>query len=200
MTNRLGIFGGTFDPPHNGHLALATEALVQLELNLILWVLTPQPPHKPDQIITPWVDRWDMLESLIGDVPFFELSRVEIDRLGPHYAVETVKLLADQYPDAQLVYLMGEDSLRDLHTWRDPVTFVRNCHLLGILRRPDTDLSLDELEREIPGITSKLAFIDLPPAAISSSHIRQQIQLGRGCPAGLNPEVYNIIQARNLYR
>jgi len=200
VAHRLGIFGGTFDPPHSGHLILATEALKQLNLNTILWVLTPQPPHKPNQIITPWVDRFDMLASMIAGHTFFELSRVEIDRPGPHYAVDTVRLLKSKFPEAALIYLMGEDSLRDLPTWRESGAFVKICHRLGIVRRPETNLSLDALEEQIPGITSKLKFIDVSSMVISSSQIRQQIKLERSCPADLCPKVFNIIQARDLYR
>jgi len=197
---RLGILGGTFDPPHSGHLVLATEALKQLKLNTILWVLTPQPPHKPSQIITPWRDRFDMLGTMIRGHAFFELSRVEIDRPGPHYAVDTVRLLSTQFPQGRLIYLMGEDSLRDLPTWQDPVTFVKICHSLGVMRRPETELSLDALEVLIPDISSKLKFVDAPSIALSSSHIRQQIKSLRTCPVDLHPEVYNIIQERGLYR
>src|SRR4030042_4938152 len=101
---RLGIFGGTFDPPHVGHLILADEARVQLGLERVLWVLTPNPPHKMDQAITPLVDRLDMLRAALGDALHFELSRVDIDRPPPHYAVDTVRLLRRHHPDDTLVY------------------------------------------------------------------------------------------------
>src|SRR5512134_3010613 len=103
---RLGIFGGTFDPPHLGHLILAAEAQAQLGLERILWVLTPFPPHKTDQQVTSLGDRLDLLAAALDDDPAFELCRVDIDRPPPHYAVDTVGLLHAQYPQARLVYLM----------------------------------------------------------------------------------------------
>ncbi|MCX8025419.1 MAG: adenylyltransferase/cytidyltransferase family protein, partial [Thermanaerothrix sp.] len=91
--SRLGIFGGTFDPPHVGHLILASEAADQLHLDRVLWVLTPDPPHKRGQPITPLAIRLKLVMAAIQEDPLFELSRVEIDRPGPHYAVDTLRIL-----------------------------------------------------------------------------------------------------------
>ena len=106
---RLGVFGGTFDPPHIGHLILAAEALDQLQLDKVLWLLTPFPPHKISQSITPLLQRLQMLQAALVDEPRFELSRLDIDRPPLHYAVDTLALLRQNVPSAQLVYLMGED-------------------------------------------------------------------------------------------
>ena len=126
---RLGIFGGTFDPPHFGHLRLAEAASRQLHLDRVLWVLTADPPHKHGQAISAVQDRLDMVLAAIGDQPAYALSRVEIDRPGPHWAADTVALLARHYPAAQLVYLMGGDSLRDLPRWVRPQAFLAYCSL-----------------------------------------------------------------------
>ena len=115
---RLGVFGGTFDPPHLGHLILAAEACSKLELERLLWVLTPDPPHKLDRKITPLEHRLAMVTLAIQDTPAFELSRVEIDRPGPHYMVDTLGLLMKAHPSAELVLLIGGDSLSDLPTWQ----------------------------------------------------------------------------------
>ena len=104
---RLGIFGGTFDPPHLGHLILAAEALDQLQLERVLWVLTPEPPHKQGQDRQSLDDRLEMLHIAISEYPEFLLSRVDIDRPSPLYAVDTVRLLAGQYPGSELIYLIG---------------------------------------------------------------------------------------------
>lgn len=200
MAQRLGIFGGTFDPPHLGHFALATSALEQLNLDAILWVLTPQPPHKPDQILTSWLDRLDMLQVMLEDHTSFKLSRVEIDRPGPHYAVDTMRLLQMQYPGAQLTYLMGDDSLRDLPTWHNPKIFVAACHTIGVISRPGVEFSLDDIEAQIPGITQKLKFVQTPAMAIASSRIRQKIQAGHDIRAETPSRVADIIQERGLYR
>jgi len=126
----FGIYGGTFDPPHIGHLILAAEAQAQLELERILWVLTP-PSHKPDRRITSTAIRLEMLLAAIAGNPVFELSRVDLDRHRRINAVDTVHLLRQTYPQAGLVYLMGGDSLRDLPTWVRPQEFLVACDAIG---------------------------------------------------------------------
>ncbi len=112
---RVGVFGGTFDPPHLGHLILAAEALHQLRLERLLWVLTQDPPHKHGQMICPWEARFEMVRLATAGDPAFEISRVDIDRPGPHYAVDTMGILKRQLPQTDLFYLIGGDSLRFAH-------------------------------------------------------------------------------------
>jgi nicotinate-nucleotide adenylyltransferase len=200
MAETLGIFGGTFDPPHVGHQILAAEALHQLKLDKVLWVLTPDPPHKQQQPITQLSVRLQMVMAAIADEPAFEISRVEIDRPSPHYAVETVRLLQDQFPGERLVYLMGGDSLHDLPTWFAAPDFVGACHALGVMRRPGDQIDLSHLERQTPGITSKIQFIEAPLLEIAASQIRSRIRLGHPFRYYLPPTVYEIIQHTNLYR
>lgn len=114
---RLGIFGGTFDPPHIGHLILAAEALAQLELDRVLWVLTPNPPHKTRRSLTPVALRYELLRAAFEADPAFVISWVDLDRPPPHYAVDTMRLLRQDHPRDRLVYLMGSDSLDDLPLW-----------------------------------------------------------------------------------
>ncbi len=197
---RLGIFGGTFDPPHLGHLVLAMEARHQLELDRVLWVLTPFPPHKQDQEITTLADRLDMLNLAIANEPSFELSKVEISRPGPHYAIDTVYLLRDEYPGAALTYLMGGDSLRDLLTWHRPADFVAACDWLGVMKRPGAASALQTLEVEIPGILEKLKFLETPEIGISSSDLRQRIRQGQPYRYYLPEPVYRLIWERHLYQ
>ena len=120
MPETIGIFGGTFDPPHLGHLILAAEALYQLQLNRLLWVLTPEPPHKPGRPIAPLPHRLEMLQRAIAQTPGFELSSIEIDRPGPHYTIDTLEILRIQFPAADFALLIGGDSLRDLPGWHRP--------------------------------------------------------------------------------
>src|SRR6185369_2966540 len=99
MSNsRIGLFGGTFDPPHIGHLILASEASHQFNLSKLLWMLTPNPPHKQDQKVTAVEHRSAMAKLSIVDNPLFEFSRIELDRPGPHYTVDTVNLLLKEEP------------------------------------------------------------------------------------------------------
>lgn len=197
---RIGIFGGTFDPPHLGHLILAAEALDQLRLSRLLWVLTPDPPHKQGNVITPLEYRLEMVEAAIRHDPAFELSSVEIDRPGPHYALDTVNLLAEKYPRSELVYLIGGDSLHDLPAWHRPQDFVRACHALGVMRRPGDVIDLASIEALLPGISAKVEFIEAPLLEISSSQIRQRVADGRPYRYYLQEPVFRIIQSRRLYR
>jgi nicotinate-nucleotide adenylyltransferase len=198
---RIGIFGGTFDPPHLGHLILAGEARYQLKLDKLLFVLTPIPPHKRDHTVTPLEDRLAMVEAALADNPAFELSRVEIDRPGPHYTVETMRLLRKEYPDDTLIYLMGGDSLRDLPVdWYKPDEFVAACDYLGVMRRPKDKIDLIALEESIPGISKKIEMMNAPLLEIASHQIRRRVAEGRPYCYYLPAAVCQIIQEKKLYQ
>ena len=200
MNRRLGIFGGTFDPPHIGHHILAADALSQLKLDQVLWVLTPDPPHKLGKEISPLNDRLAMVSAAIEEYPDFKLSRIEIDRPPPHFAVDTVCLLLRQNPHTNIIYLMGGDSLSDLPDWYNSREFVRICHAIGVLRRPGYDIDLHILENLIPGIQQKINFVETPLNEIAASDIRQMVKSGRSVQKYLHPAVFRIIQERNLYQ
>ncbi len=200
MSTKIGIFGGTFDPPHLGHLILAAEAYYQLGLARLLWVLTPTPPHKPGIPISPLEDRLILVQAAIASDPSFELSRVDIERQPPHYALDTVLLLKDQYPTSELIYLMGGDSLHDLPTWHRPGEFVAACDTLGVMRRPGYPIDLTSLENVLPGITAKTCFVETPLVDISSSDIRCRVAAGEPFRYFVPKEVWELIEARNLYR
>jgi len=197
---RLGVFGGTFDPPHLGHLILAAEAQAQLGLDKILFVLTADPPHKRDHAITPVEDRLAMLTAAIRGQGIFQLSRVEVDRPGPHYALDTMRLLAKEHKGRQLVYLIGGDSLQDLPNWDRPQELVSACDALGAMRRPGTRIDLADLERALPGLTAKLEFVDAPLLEISSSEIRERVRDGGHHRFYLPGAVYQLIRERGLYK
>lgn len=197
---RVGLFGGTFDPPHVGHLILASEARSQLELKRILWTVTPDPPHKQDQWITPLEHRLAMVKLAIRDNPFFELSRVELDRPGPHYTVDTIRLLAEQNPDAEIVPIIGGDSLHDLPTWHQPKELLYAAHWVGVMRRPGEEPDLQELERELPGISSKVHYVDAPLLEIASREIRNRVATGQPFRYYLPNPVYHYINKHHLYQ
>ncbi|GAB4492473.1 MAG: nicotinate-nucleotide adenylyltransferase [Anaerolineales bacterium] len=200
MPDLIGIFGGTFDPPHLGHLILAAEAQAQLQLDRVLWVLTPQPPHKPERPITLLKHRFEMLRRAMSDSPGFELSTVEIDRPGPHYTIHTLDLLQEKYPTGKLVLLIGGDSLRDLPGWSRPREIIAAVYALGVMRRPGDNIELDALEQIFPSIHDKLRFIHAPQFDISSSLLRQRIAGGGHYRYYLHPQVYDYIQQNHLYR
>lgn len=201
MSNeRIGIFGGTFDPPHLGHLILASEACAQLQLNRLLWVLTPFPPHKRNQSVTPLEHRRAMLELALADEPAFELSLVEMNRPGPHYTVDTLHLIAEEHPGADLVLLIGGDSLRDLPGWHRPRELVAACHEIGVMRRPGALTDLDALEASLPGIRSKVRFVEAPLLEIASREIRRRIAQGLPFRYYLPLAVYQYIVEHQLYK
>ena len=197
---QIGLFGGTFDPPHLGHLILASEAYSQLELNRLLWILTPEPPHKQDQAITPIEHRLRMVKLAIQDNPDFELSRIEMDRPGPHYTLDTIELIAKQYPDADINPILGGDLLRDLPTWHRPKELLQACHWVGVMQRPGEQENLEALERSLPGISSKVHYVDAPLLEIASREIRSRITHGQPYRYYLPPPVYHYIQQNHLYQ
>lgn len=196
---RTGIFGGTFDPPHLGHMILAAEAQAQLGLTRLLWVLTAQPPHKPEQPISALEHRLNMLELAIADDPYSEISRLEIDRPGPHYAADTLRLMQSHYPGTELIYLMGGDSLQDLPGWQRPSDLLAACHAIGVMHRPGDSVDLSALERLLPGIQAKVRFVDAPLLEISSREIRRRIINGGHFRYYLPEPVYKYIVQQKLY-
>jgi nicotinate-nucleotide adenylyltransferase len=197
---RIGLFGGTFDPPHIVHLILASEAAHQFGLARLLWMLTPDPPHKQDQAISPIHHRLEMTRRAIGNDPLFELSRIDIDRPGPHYMIDTVRLLAAQDSNADIILLMGGDSLRDLPTWHQSADLVAAVHRIGVMRRPVDSFDLQALETQVPGLNEKIMFMDTLVHAISSSEIRRRVSGGEPYRYYVLPEIYEYIESNRLYR
>jgi nicotinate-nucleotide adenylyltransferase len=200
MAESIGVFGGTFDPPHIGHLILAAEALSQLQLDRVLWVVTPEPPHKPNLPITNVYQRIEMTRRVIANNPVFELSTIESDRPGPHYTLDTIDLLQIRNPTSRLVLLIGGDSLRDLPTWNRPEELVTAVHSFGVMRRPGAVFDLSALEDSLPGLKNKLRFFETPQLEISSSSIRERIANKGHYRYYLPADVYDFIQKNRIYR
>lgn len=196
---RIGIFGGTFDPPHFGHLILASEALDQLHLDKVLWTVTADPPHKQTQIISPVNDRLAMVRAALQGNPAFEISKVEIDRPGPHYAVDTVTILQQQHPDAEMIYLIGADSLCDIPTWHKPQELIARVAGFGVMRRPEVNFDLLGLESQYPGLIAKVTFIDAPLIQISASQIRERASTSRPYRYFVPHDVFQFIEKKQLY-
>ena len=197
---QIGLFGGTFDPPHLGHLILASEAYSQLGLDRLLWILTPEPPHKQDQTITTTAHRLAMVKLAIEGDSKFELSRVELDRPGPHYTLDTIDLIAEEFPDADITPIIGGDSLRDLPKWNRPKELLQACHWVGVMRRPGEQENLEVLENDLPGISSKVHYVDAPLLEIASREIRTRIKNGKPYQYYLHPAVYEYILENKLYQ
>lgn len=196
---RIGVFGGTFDPPHVGHLILAMEAADQLKLEQVLWVLTPDPPHKQGKRITAIETRIALVQAAIDADPLFTLSYVDINRPGPHYILDTMRILQEEYAEDALVYLMGGDSLQHLLDWYKPVDFIDVCDYVGVMRRPGEQINIDHLRDGIPELFSKLEFIDAPLLEISSNQIRQLAANGQPYRYYLPSRVFEIVLELGLY-
>ena len=197
---RLGIFGGTFDPPHLGHMILAAEASYQLQLERLLWVLTPAAPHKIGWPISALEQRIELVMAAIQQSPDFEISRVDIDRQPPYYSEVTMQLLRKIYPQADLIFLMGGDSLHDLPGWHDPVKFIQGCSEIGVMRRPGDLIDLKTLESRLPGLRDKIRFVEAPLLEISARQIRERIASSRPYRYYLLPAVYELIKENHYYQ
>jgi nicotinate-nucleotide adenylyltransferase len=200
MSERIGIFGGTFDPPHLGHLILASEARNQLRLTRLLWVLTPHSPHKLGNPLTEISQRLEMVQCAIADEQTFELSTIEFERPAPQYTVDTLEILKRQNPAADLILLMGADALRGLTSWHRPADLVAICREIGVMRRPGESIPLSTLEAVLHGIKDKVRFVEAPLLQISSREVRRRIAEGLEYRYFLPPAIYDYIQTHNLYR
>jgi len=199
LIKRIGIFGGTFDPPHLGHLILAEESVDQLRLDRLYWVLTSEPPHKRTKSLTPIEIRFLLVKAAIRNNKSFLFSRADMDRPGPHFTLDTVKIFKQQNPSAEIFYLIGGDSLHDFPNWYHPLALLDNLTGLGVMRRPGDKVNLDQLEKVLPGIANKLIFIDAPLMEIASNEIRKRICFKKPYRYYLPDSVYKIIEKNNYY-
>lgn len=200
MTLRLGVYGGTFDPPHLGHLILAEAAADSLNLSTVLFVPAAGPPHKrPGDLRAPAQHRAAMVGRAIADNPRFALSRVDLDRPAPQYSVDTLRLLHETFADAEFYFLLGEDSLHDLPQWLRPAELI-TLATLGVMRRSDAAPDLERLEARIPGISARIAWITAPRIEISSTALVEQIAAGRSVRYQIPDAVCAYIAHHDLYR
>lgn len=194
----LGVLGGTFDPPHYGHLALAENARVQLRLERVLFVPAGQQPLKRDRAITSARHRAAMVEAAIADNPGFALSRVDLDRPGPHYTTDTLALLRKAHPEAELFFLVGGDSLAQLAAWHDPAGIVHQARLAA-MPRPGWEVDLGELEQAVPGVCERLVWLDTPCLDIAASDLRRRARQGLPLRYLVPPAVEAYIYKHRLY-
>ncbi len=196
---KVGILGGTFDPPHIGHLVIAQEAMNYLQLSQVVFVPTRQPPHKPTDEITPIDLRLDMVRLAIARNPRFTLSRVDVDRKGPTYTVDTMRILRRQYGEGtDLYFIMGMDSLVNLPTWYEPAVLIRLCWL-AVLNRPGYRADLDELERKLPGIRERVIFIPSPALEVSATDLQRRVRHGEPIDHLVPEAVCAFIHEHGLY-
>lgn len=197
---RIGVIGGTFDPIHYGHLAAAEEARVRMNLERVLFVVAGVPPHKLDEEVTPVEHRLAIVSLAIASNPHFEISRVDVDRPGPSYTVDTISILQKQWrQETEVYFIMGLDSLVELPTWHHPQRLIQLCRLLAV-KRPGFETDMAELEASVPGISSRVEIIDMPEVDISSSDLQQRVRDGLPIKYQVPEEVERYIMEHGLYR
>lgn len=172
-SQRIGFFGGTFDPIHHGHLILASYAASEAGLDRLLFAPAAYPPHK-NREITDVAYRIEMLLRAIDQDERFEMTTVDLDRDGPHYSADTLAILANQFPDAELYFLMGSDSYRDLPAWHEPARLFEHAKLL-VGKRPNSSFDEQALWKVLPPARARTEFVDIPLIEISSTEIRKRV-------------------------
>ncbi len=204
MTRRLGIFGGTFDPIHYGHLAIAEEAREALGLERVLFVPAAIPPHKQGRPRSPVEDRIAMVAAAIADNPAFELSRIELERPGPSYTVDTVRALGERLGagddgDVELWFVLSVEALRELPTWHEPAALVALCRF-AVAPRPGVGRPRRRwLEEQFGSAAERFVFLDGPHVGISASEIRARASARRSIRYLVPPAVAEYVTARGLY-
>lgn len=201
---RVGLMGGTFDPIHHAHLIMAEDVRSQLDLNEIVFIPTGHSPHKPGRVITSAEDRLAMVELAIAPNPHFTCSRVEIDREGPSYSVDTLRILHEQWGQrTQLYFVIGWDSLMEMHTWHDPLGILAQVERLVVVKRPGYVAPPgynDVLESHLPGILQRLLIVQTPLLEISSTDIRRRVAENQSILYRTPEAVVRYIYEHELYR
>jgi nicotinate-nucleotide adenylyltransferase len=199
----IGILGGTFDPVHVGHLALAREAYRVLELARVLFVPNAQPPHKPAGDVSPSRDREAMLALAIADEPAFAISRIELERAGPSYAVDTVAELASRSRAEGRPapwFILSAEVLDDFHTWRQPRRILELCRVAVSPRLGADPLDRAWLREHYPGLEDRFAFLPGPMLDVASTTIRARVSAGQSIDDLVPATVARYIREAGLYR
>ncbi len=197
---RVGVFGGTFDPIHIGHLVSAEEAWVELKLERVVFLPAGLPPHKLDHVMSPVEHRLAMVELAIASNPHFAVSKVDIERFGPCYTVDTIELLKDEWgPGAEIYFIMGSDSLLDILTWHKPKRLIKLCRF-AVVSRSGYQVDLDELDALLPGVTSRVQMLNAPELAISSTDIQRRVREGLSIKYQVPEAVEDYIYQHKLYQ
>lgn len=196
----VGVFGGTFDPIHMGHLIIAEETRIKLGLGKVLFVPAGQPWLKLNHSITPATQRVEMVRRAIASNPYFELCTLEVERPGPSYTVDTLIMLQKQLGgEASFFFILGQDTLADLPLWKEPGKLVQICQLVVAPRSGSSLPDLESLELSVPGVVHSLIQLELPIIEISSSGIRQRVAGGLSIRYLVPDEVEKYISQQRLY-
>ncbi|MCL5958301.1 MAG: nicotinate-nucleotide adenylyltransferase [Chloroflexi bacterium] len=197
---RLGVFGGTFDPIHYGHLVIAEEVRVRLSLSEVLFAPAGQPPHKRGRPRSPAEDRLMMTRLATSSNPYFSVSRLDIDRPGPSYTVDLLELIkAERNAATELFFILGVDELAGLLAWKEPRRLLRLAHLVAV-PRPGYSFDPRQLEPALPNIMERVQFVATPELAIAAADLRRRIAVGLPIKYQLPESVEEYIYLKGLYR
>jgi nicotinate-nucleotide adenylyltransferase len=203
VPRRLGVLGGTFDPVHVGHLAIARHGRAALDLERVLLVPAAIPPHKIDRVLTPASDRLAMVELAVAGDPFLESSRIDIDRSGPSYSVDTMALLADAERasgrDPDLYFILSSEAVVGLPGWREPARLLSICRLAVVPRGETAMPGPDWIAEHFPGRADRFVAIDGPRVEVSASEIRRIAAAGGSLRGLVPPAVERYIVEHGLY-
>lgn len=196
----IGVFGGTFDPIHIGHLIIAEEARLRLRLSQVIFVPAGEPWLKQDREISPAAHRLEIVKRAITSNPHFEVSTVDMDRGGISYTVDTIADLRRELGEAADFYLiLGLDALAQFAMWREPRRVIEMCCLVAARRPEASEFDLESLERSIPGISRRVIILDNPQIGISSSEIRERVAKGLSIRNLVPDAVERYIGEQGLY-
>lgn len=196
---KVGVLGGTFDPPHIGHLVAAEEARVQLDLERVMFVPAGTPPHKLDRCVTHVTHRVEMIMRAVSSNPHFFVSLVDVERPGPSYTVDMLQVLRDRLEsDTEIFFIMGMDSLIDLPNWHKPERLIELCRL-AVVNRPGYNVNMSELGAVLPGIEPVIDYVSMPLIEVSSTDLADRVHRGQSIRYYVPAEVEAYIQAHRLY-
>ena len=200
-TMKLGIFGGTFDPVHLGHVMLAERCREQCELDEVWFVPAASPPHKDDETITPAHKRAEMLEFAVTGCPHLAVSRIEFERKGPSYTVDTLQQLHDEGVDRELFLLIGADSLHDLGSWREPERIASLATIVAVNRGREPLPNRDAMTASLgESIASRIVHVDIPPVDISATELRARVSADKTIRFLTPRAIEAYIRENELYR
>jgi nicotinate-nucleotide adenylyltransferase len=195
---RLGIFGGAFDPVHNGHLLLAEQCREQCQLDEVWFVPTKIPPHKDAGSLSPDEDRVEMLQLATAGRSEFVVSEIELKREEVSWKVDTLRQLRDERPDDELFLLIGADSLRDFPTWKEPEAIAELASVIAVNRG---EASLKELTVDLsPKLSDSVQLVTMPGISISATDLRRRVSEGVSIRYLVPRSVEEFIQSRGLFR
>ncbi len=204
---KIGIMGGTFDPIHNGHLVTAEEALIQFELDKVVFVPAGYPPHKEVRKSLDPVERYLMTVIATASNPDFEVSRIEVDRKGPSYTIDTVREFRKVYGvEAEIFFITGADAMLEIITWKDADELAKMCKFIAATRpgyclRKFEELHVLPYENKEPEPGKlKIHIMEIPALAISSTDIRRRVSQGYPIRYLVPEGVVNYVLKREFYR